>query len=172
MAERLLLRDREVVPLTPKVFDILLALIEQSGRIVEKDDLMKRVWPDSFVEEGNLTQNVSLLRKALGEGPNGHRYIETIARRGYRFTATVTKSPSAQAGLTADSNGAAPAHPVDRVGFRPDPDLATAGRANGNGLHSTVPAPLAATWSANIGRIISDQKRGAVLSLAALILAA
>jgi DNA-binding winged helix-turn-helix (wHTH) protein/TolB-like protein/Tfp pilus assembly protein PilF len=172
VAERLLLREREVVPLTPKVFDILLALIEQSGRIVEKDDLMKRVWPDSFVEEGNLTQNVSLLRKALGEGPNGQRYIETIARRGYRFTATVTKSPSAQIDLTADSNGAGAAHPVDRVGFRPGPDLATAGSANGNGLHSTVPAPLAATKSANIGRIISDHKRGAVLSLAALILAA
>jgi len=55
--ERILRRDRELVPLTPKVFDILLALVERGGHIVEKDDLMKRVWPDTFVEEGNLTQN-------------------------------------------------------------------------------------------------------------------
>ena len=91
-AERVLLRDRELVPLTPKVFDILLALVEHGGHIVEKDDLMKRVWPDTFVEEGNLTQNVSLLRKALGENPGGSQFIETIARRGYRFVATVSES--------------------------------------------------------------------------------
>ena len=65
--ERVLRRDRELVPLTPKVFEILVALVEHGGKVVEKDDLMKRVWPDTFVEEGNLTQNVSLLRKALGE---------------------------------------------------------------------------------------------------------
>lgn len=92
VAERLLLRDREVVPLTPKVFDILLALIESSGHVISKDDLMKKVWPDSFVEEGNLTQNISLLRKALGEGQNGHKFIETIARRGYRFVLPVSLS--------------------------------------------------------------------------------
>lgn len=90
--ERVLLRDGELVPLTPKVFDILLALVEHGGHLVEKDDLMKRVWPDSFVEEGNLTQNVSLLRKALGESPGGSQFIETIARRGYRFVATVSES--------------------------------------------------------------------------------
>jgi len=84
-----LLLDQEIVPLTPKVFDILIALLESSGQVVSKDDLMKKVWPDSFVEEGNLTQNISLLRKALGEGQNGHQYIETVARRGYRFVAPV-----------------------------------------------------------------------------------
>lgn len=89
VAERLLLRDQEIVPLTPKVFDILLMLVENSGHIVSKDVLMKKVWPDSFVEEGNLTQNVSMLRKALSEGQNGNQYIETIARRGYRFIASV-----------------------------------------------------------------------------------
>ena len=88
--ERVLLRDRDLVPLTPKVFEILLALVEQSGHVVEKDDLMKRVWPDTFVEEGNLTQSVSLLRKALGEAHGGVQFIETISRRGYRFVATVT----------------------------------------------------------------------------------
>ncbi|MGH9905296.1 MAG: winged helix-turn-helix domain-containing protein, partial [Pyrinomonadaceae bacterium] len=88
-AERVLLRGPDLVPLTPKVFDILLALVERGGHIVEKDDLMKRVWPDSFVEEGNLTQNVSLLRKALGETPGGPQFIETVSRRGYRFVATI-----------------------------------------------------------------------------------
>ncbi len=91
VAERVLLRDKDLVPLTPKVFEILLTLVENPGHVISKDDLMKRVWPDSFVEEGNLTQNISLLRKALGEGQNGHQYIETIARRGYRFIAPVSQ---------------------------------------------------------------------------------
>lgn len=87
--QRLLLRDQEIVSLTPKVFEMLLTLVESSGEVVSKDSLMKKVWPDTFVEEGNLTQNISLLRKALGEGQNGHPYIETVARRGYRFAAPV-----------------------------------------------------------------------------------
>ena len=89
--ERVLLRGEEFVPLTPKAFDILLALLENDGRIVRKDDLMKKVWPDTFVEEGNLTQNVSMLRKALGESANGPQFIETVARRGYRFVAPVSR---------------------------------------------------------------------------------
>jgi DNA-binding winged helix-turn-helix (wHTH) protein/TolB-like protein/Tfp pilus assembly protein PilF len=89
--ERVLLREEELVPLTPKAFDILLTLLENDGRIVHKDDLMKKVWPNTFVEEGNLTQNVSLLRKALGESANGPQFIETVPRRGYRFVAPVSK---------------------------------------------------------------------------------
>lgn len=89
VAERVLLREGEVVPLTPKVFDILLTLVENSGQVVSKDDLMKRVWPNTFVEEGNLTQNISLLRKALGETPGGVQFIETVPRRGYRFVAEI-----------------------------------------------------------------------------------
>lgn len=89
--ERVLLRGEEFVPLTPKAFDILLTLLENDGRIVRKDDLMKRVWPDTFVEEGNLTQNVSMLRKALGESANGPQFIETVPRRGYRFVAPVSR---------------------------------------------------------------------------------
>jgi DNA-binding winged helix-turn-helix (wHTH) protein/TolB-like protein/Flp pilus assembly protein TadD len=87
--ERSLLRDRELVPLTPKAFEILLLLVENAGRVVEKEDLMKRVWPNTFVEEGNLTQNVSLIRKALGENASGPQFIETVPRRGYRFVAQV-----------------------------------------------------------------------------------
>ena len=85
-AERQLLREDRVLPLTPKAFDVLLALVENSSHTVEKDDLMKRVWPDTCVEEVNLANNVSLLRKVLGDGD---RYIQTVPRRGYRFAAAV-----------------------------------------------------------------------------------
>ena len=92
VAERVLLREGEPVPLTPKVFDILLTLVENGGQLVAKDDLMRRVWPNTFVEEGNLTQNISLLRKALGETPGGVQFIETVPRRGYRFVAEITET--------------------------------------------------------------------------------
>src|SRR4026209_1172989 len=93
VADRILLRDGEVVPLTPKVFDILLTLVENRGQVVSKEGLMKRVWPDMFVEEGNLSQNISLLRKALGESPGGVQFIETVPRRGYRFVAAISEKP-------------------------------------------------------------------------------
>lgn len=91
-AERILLREGELVPLTPKVFDILVTLVENRGQVVAKDDLMKRVWPSTYVEEGNLTQNISLLRKALGETPGGVQFIETVPRRGYRFVADINEA--------------------------------------------------------------------------------
>src|ERR1700741_4171251 len=111
IAQRLLFRDQEIVSLTPKVFDMLLTLVESSGEVVSKDSLMKKVWPDSFVEEGNLTQNISLLRKALGEGRNGNQYIETVARRGYRFVAPVSESWDQGIDLASsqDRHGDAPA---------------------------------------------------------------
>src|SRR5262245_36764735 len=83
--ERLLLREGEPVGLTPKVFDTLVALLERSGRLVEKDELMAKLWPDTFVDEGALTRNISDLRKALG----GERYVETVPKRGYRFVEPV-----------------------------------------------------------------------------------
>ncbi|HEY2933422.1 MAG TPA: tetratricopeptide repeat protein [Acidobacteriota bacterium] len=88
-SERLLLRDREPVPVTPKVFDTLLVLLEHNGRLVEKGELMQRLWPDTFVEEGALTRNISDLRKALDDGSNSQKYVETVPKRGYRFIATV-----------------------------------------------------------------------------------
>lgn len=87
--ERLLLRDGEEVSLTPKVFDLLLVLVENSGHIFEKDELMKAIWPGAVVEETNLTRNISTLRKALGESSDTRQYIETIPWRGYRFVASV-----------------------------------------------------------------------------------
>ena len=87
--ERLLMREGRTVPLSPKVFDTLLALVENSGRIIGKDELMQLLWPDTFVEESNLTQNISQLRRALSEGNGDAQYIETIPKRGYRFAADV-----------------------------------------------------------------------------------
>src|SRR5215510_12390327 len=88
-AERLLLRAGEVVPLAPKAFETLLALVEHHGRVLKKDELMKLIWPDTFVEEGNLAQHIFTLRRVLSDGQNGCQYIETIPRRGYCFVAEV-----------------------------------------------------------------------------------
>ena len=92
--EKVLLRDGEPVPLTPKAFETLVALVERSGHLVKKDELMKVVWADAFVEESNLTNNVYALRKMLGQSENGRSYIETVPKRGYRFTAPVKQSPA------------------------------------------------------------------------------
>src|SRR5258708_5240229 len=88
-AERRLLREGQPVALTPKGLDLLLVLVRHSGRLLGKDELMKELWPNSFVEEGNLAFNVSRLRKALGEDQNGQGHIETVPKRGYRFVAQV-----------------------------------------------------------------------------------
>lgn len=89
VAKRLLLRDGEIVALTPKCLDILLVFVESGGELLSKDELMRRVWPDTFVEESNLTYNISVLRKVLGERAGKHQYIVTISGRGYRFVADV-----------------------------------------------------------------------------------
>jgi TolB-like protein/DNA-binding winged helix-turn-helix (wHTH) protein/Tfp pilus assembly protein PilF len=88
-AERSLLRDGKAVPLTPKTFDLLLLLVQNRGHLLKKDDLIERVWPNTFVEEANLAQNVSALRKALDDKNGGAQYIETVPKGGYRFTAAV-----------------------------------------------------------------------------------
>jgi DNA-binding winged helix-turn-helix (wHTH) protein/TolB-like protein/Flp pilus assembly protein TadD len=89
VTEQILLCDGESVALTPKVFDLLVLLIENHGHLMEKKILLEKLWQDSFVEEANLNVNVSALRRALGEKPNEHRFIETVPRRGYRFVAEV-----------------------------------------------------------------------------------
>jgi DNA-binding winged helix-turn-helix (wHTH) protein/uncharacterized protein HemY len=88
--ERRLLRGTEAVRLSPKAYDVLVALVRQRGRLVTKDELLTRLWPGSFVEEGSLNVYVSALRKALGEDARRPAYIETVARSGYRFIAAVT----------------------------------------------------------------------------------
>src|SRR5215470_954723 len=99
-AERLLWRDGEVVPLQPKTFDVLLALVERHGRLLEKDELMRAVWPDTVVEEVNLANNISILRKTLGD--NGERFIETAPKRGYRFVASVREIVEEGVGLSRE----------------------------------------------------------------------
>src|SRR5208283_2374966 len=88
--ECLLILDGRPVPLPPKAFEALLFLVENAGHLVDKDELMRRLWPDTFVEDGNVAKHVSLLRKILSEATNGREYIETIPKRGYRFVAEVS----------------------------------------------------------------------------------
>ena len=91
VAERQLLRDGEAVSLPPKAFDLLLALVERQGRLLEKTELMKLVWRDTFIEEANLSYTISLIRRALGEGPEPQQFIETVPKHGYRFIAEVRR---------------------------------------------------------------------------------
>lgn len=116
-AERLLLRAGEPVPLQPKVFDLLRVLVEHQGHLLEKDELMKLVWPDAIVEEANLANNISILRKTLSE--NGERFIETVPKRGYRFVADVRAV--APDGATA---GEERPSALDESGIKPAPTAA------------------------------------------------
>ena len=114
VTERLLQRGNELVPLSPKVFDTLLILVENHGHVVEKPELMQLLWPDTFVEESSLTQNISLLRRALTTEAD-RQYIETIPKRGYRFIGDVNQ-------INESSNGVGPQVPsavdvADRVGL-------------------------------------------------------
>src|SRR2546425_5172203 len=97
--QKVLLRQGKPLPVTPKLFDTLLILVENSGRIVEKEELMNRLWPDSFVEEANLTSNIQQLRKTLSDNARNPIYIETVARRGYRFIADVEEVLSERAAI-------------------------------------------------------------------------
>ncbi len=106
-AEQVLLRDGQALALKPKFFELLVVLVENSGRVVCKDELLKLVWADSFVEEGNVAVSICEIRKALGGRRNGHTYIETVPRRGYRFVARVTEV-SVERALTGNSLN--PAH--------------------------------------------------------------
>ena len=89
---RLLFREGQPIPVTPKAFDILLGLVQSGGRIIRKNELMSMVWPNCFVEEGNLAQNIFLLRRILGEQKNEHKFIITIPGVGYRFAPFVRQS--------------------------------------------------------------------------------
>jgi Tol biopolymer transport system component/DNA-binding winged helix-turn-helix (wHTH) protein len=88
-AEQLLLSDGRIIPLPPKAFELLLVMVEHAGHLMEKDELLTAVWPGTFVQETNLTSNISHIRKALGESESGLQFIETVPKRGYRFVAQV-----------------------------------------------------------------------------------
>src|SRR6185369_8086695 len=88
-AEHTLLRDGQPIPLRPKVYVLLVVLVENRGRLVDKEQLMTSLWAEQFVEEGNINKNISMLRQALGESDGGTKFIETVPKRGYRFVAEV-----------------------------------------------------------------------------------
>ena len=103
LIERCLLRDGTPVPLPGKVFETLRVLVENRGRLAEKERMMREVWADTFVAESNLSQNVFTLRKVLGEGEDGQRFIETVPRRGYRFVASVREVYEEDADVTEET---------------------------------------------------------------------
>src|SRR5687768_5130057 len=123
--DRSLKRDGLPVPLTPKLFDLLVVLVTNSGRLVEKDTLLTAVWPDVAVEEGNLTKGIFSLRQLL-EGDQDLRYVETVPKRGYRFVAPVVAQPGTSVQPVAATNaGAAP--PENSIAVMPFRDM-SAGR--------------------------------------------
>jgi DNA-binding winged helix-turn-helix (wHTH) protein/TolB-like protein/Tfp pilus assembly protein PilF len=142
MAESRLLRDGRPVPLKPKVLETLLVLIESSGHVLEKQELMQRLWPDSFVEEANLTVNISQLRRALGDDENGERFIETVPKRGYRFAAQVTKIMAERADLVVHertrSRIVIEEHETDR-----DEGIQSTANLHGSPAHALMPSALA-----------------------------
>jgi len=154
-AERMLTRNGQRVQLTPKVFDTLVALIENRGRLIEKDKLMKLVWPDSFVEESNLTNNISTLRKTLGEGETGATYIETVPRIGYRFTAPVHELPRLVTKLVVEK------HSLTRI--------ETEEHEEGIPSHSVAPVDVAAPSSV-VAPVAQRQWNAMVVISAAIVL--
>jgi len=152
LKERVLLRNGKPVSITPKTFLLLQTLVENHGHVVEKDKLMKTVWADSFVEDGNLSFTVSVLRKILGDDTHSPRFIETVPRRGYRFIADVIENVNEQStdGPRNNAEAITPANAV-RAGFVP---LATA-------LVILAAAAGIGTWFARSG---SSEPRAPVLS--------
>src|SRR5436305_678033 len=130
--KRLLWRAGEPVPLTSKSFETLLALVESRGEILDKEALLNRVWPDTIVEEKNLTINISALRKALGESPQEHRYIVTVPGRGYRFVAEVRDITGGEAELVVQQSKVRVVVEEEEEETRGRGDAATRGKRNGS----------------------------------------
>src|SRR5262245_26890456 len=122
------MRDADVIQLSPKIIDLLLYLVARQPALVSKEDLFKALWPDVAVTDNALTQAVSELRQALGDDPSKPAYIQTVARRGYRFIAPVTTitAASAAAAAAAVSAASAPAHET----FTVQPSIAVLDFAN------------------------------------------
>src|SRR6185503_7998921 len=134
--DHLLLRDSKYLPLTLKSFKTLLVLVENSGHLVERSEILEQVWPNTFVVEANLTLQIFTLRNILGTDQNGRQYIETVPKLGYRFTATVSNLPDEIGSLPEKEHAQArsitkdppPDRPIDSVAVLPlaivssDPD--------------------------------------------------
>src|SRR5262249_36631140 len=117
---RRLFGEGEPVSLTGKVLETLTVLVENRGRVMDKDELLRTLWPDTVVEEANLTQNIATLRKALGDNPKDRRFIATITARGYQFVAPVTEALNGNGSPTAPvaTIPAAPLHAVHSPNLR------------------------------------------------------
>ncbi|HEX6625713.1 MAG TPA: tetratricopeptide repeat protein [Pyrinomonadaceae bacterium] len=141
---RLLLRDGDPVQLTPKALDLLVALVERRGRVVEKDELLRVVWPDQFVEEANLSVNMSALRKALGERASENQFVATVPRRGYRFVAEVRELEEEGAGASrhAERDGEAEFEAWPALGAADGDRRATGDAALSDGVPNNLPIQL------------------------------
>ncbi len=160
-----LTRNGESVPLNLKAFEILLALIENRGQVLEKNEIMRRVWPDTIVEENNLARHISALRKALDEQPNEHQYILTVPGRGYRFVASVREVDGASEELIA----------LPTEGLKVNGAAFHAAPVNGNAAgqadveaqeaNETLDGEIVSRWDRWV-KVVS-QRRWAVIALAA-----
>lgn len=167
-AERLLSRDGRPVPVTPKAFETLLVLVRNSGHLMDKEELLKAVWPDTFVEEANLTQNIFTLRNVLGESKDEHQYIETVPKRGYRFVASVREVRGGSSELIVQERPRSPVaieEKTDGEGEGKNEIKEAATRAR-----EVQAARLTSSAESLVSRIKGD-KRGAVLVIAALVIA-
>jgi len=163
---RVLLHEGKPVRLPAKAFEILVVLLEGKGRLVEKDELLRRVWPDAVVEENNLTVNMSALRRALAESPSEHRYVVTVPGRGYQFVADVRHHDAGQAreseeeslpNQVAIGSERSSAKPPLPSGTEPVP-------RNGGASHTQTPSS-----TENIGSELKRRQRGVLLVVVALL---
>lgn len=168
--ERLLLRDGNPVPLNPRTFEVLVALVIHAGSLLEKDELLETVWHDVAVEESNLAVAISHLRKALGDDRGRHEFIETVQRHGYRFVAAVSRTPAVASGLAEESPHSG------RPGVRDDAPLLAPPSPSGRRLARRSEAALGiliaclvflAWWAAHSGGV-AVAKSDAIHSLAIL----
>ena len=150
-AERVLLRKGEPVQLTPKSFETLLILVRNHNRLVEKTKLLAEVWPDTFVEEKTLAQNIFMLRKTLGTDGAGRQYIQTVPRFGYRFVADVRVSQREHPPLIYAPDASTHSSPEERIGVDEEAEVIAAG-TNEESLKQAIESPAAQTQALPIAR--------------------
>ena len=141
--QHVLLKEGKAVALTPKTYDTLLLLVQNSGRMLSKEELMKSLWPDSFVEESNLTQQVSMIRRALGDSPGDPHFIVTVPGRGYRFSAEVRNwgDEKERFGLTVSAPQL-----ISEAANRNGQKVVPLARADVNGTENAEPIALPLKW--------------------------
>ena len=186
--ERLLLRDGQPIKLTDKVFEILCVLVREKGHLLNKDELIEKVWPDDkFVEEGNLSRSVSTLRKELGEDSSEHQYIETVPKRGYRFIASVREVLDGESDLIVEEHSRSRVVIGEEISgqeqaeraFEHDAEIATSGfrvlnaEAISRTGHSTLVKQAIPVPTTNTGSLLSRIRkngRGVIPALATLVI--